>query len=297
MLSFEDCAEEYLENQQAAWKSFKHAKQWRSTLKTYVYPVFGNLPIQQIATNHVLEVLQKDKFWVTKSETASRVRGRIEAILDSAKVRGLREGENPARWKGHLDKLLPPKSKIKPVRHHPALPYAELPEFISNLNQRDGFAAKALYFTILTAARTDEVLGATWKEIESNVWVVPAHRMKAGIEHRVPLVNEAHSLLNELPKLSEYLFPGQQINKPLSNMAMLTLLKRMNCQDITVHGFRSTFRTWVSEQTNFLREVAESALAHKNDNKVEAAYQRGDLLAKKAELLEKWAIFCTSASF
>ena len=145
LLSFEDCAEEYLENQQAAWKSFKHAKQWRSTLKTYVYPVFGNLPIQQIATNHILEVLQKDKFWVTKSETASRVRGRIEAILDSAKVRGLREGENPARWKGHLDKLLPPKSKIKPVRHHPALPYAELPEFISNLNQRDGFAAKALY--------------------------------------------------------------------------------------------------------------------------------------------------------
>ncbi len=290
-MTFEQCATAYIAAHKAGWKSEKHASQWTNTLETYAYPIFGKLPVASIDTALVMKVLEP--IWTTKTETATRVRGRMESVLNWASVRGYREGENPARWKGHLDHLLPKRSKVAEVHHHPALAYADAPDFMVELRQQEGIAAEALEFLILTACRTNEVIGARWKEFDlaEKTWVVPAARMKAGKEHRVPLSPRALTILKGLRKQAqdEFVFPGQQPGKFLSNMAMLELLKRMKLDGLTVHGFRSTFRDWVGETTNFPREVAEAALAHAIKDKAEAAYARGDLFAKRRRMFENWA--------
>ena len=237
-----------------------------------------------------------EPIWQTKTETASRLRGRIEAVLDWAAVRGYRKGENPARWRGHLDKLLPARSKVRKVEHHPALPYIEMADFIAALRNQGGTAARSLEFLILTAARTGEVISAPWDEVDldGKLWVVAATRMKAGREHRVPLSAAAMAVLEQMKEIreSEFVFAGGKRGKPLSNMAMLAVLKRMGRGDLTTHGFRSTFRDWAAECTNFPREVVEMALAHSIESKVEAAYRRGDLFQKRRQLMEAWARFC-----
>jgi integrase len=250
------------------------------------------LPVQEINVALVMKALEP--IWSTKPDTASRVRGRIECILDWAVARGFRAGENPARWRGHLDKLLPARSKVRKVKHHAALPYAEIAAFITDLREREGIAARALEFTILTAARTGEALGARWDEIDlkADMWTVPPDRTKGAREHRVPLSAAARAVIEQMQKIREndYVFPGDR-RATLSNMAMDMLLRRMN-RDVTVHGFRSTFRDWVSERTNFQGEIAEAALAHVVGDKVEAAYRRGDLFDKRRRLMNAWAEFC-----
>ncbi|WP_247895893.1 tyrosine-type recombinase/integrase [Azospirillum brasilense] len=298
LTSFRECAEAYIKANRPGWSNDKHAAQWESTLAAYAYPVLGDLPVAEIDTTLVLKVLEA--IWTTKTETASRVRGRIEAVLDYAKVRGHRTGENPARWKGHLDLILPAKAAVARVEHHPALPYPEMPAFWPKLQAQDGMGARALEFCILTAARSSEVLGARWGEIDikAKVWTIPANRMKAGSEHRVPLSTPAIALLRKMAAIrtgtspNDLVFPGQRDARPLSNMAMAMVLRRMTL-DATPHGFRSTFRTWVAEQTRFPDAVAEAALAHTIDDKVVAAYQRGTMLEKRRELMEAWAHFCT----
>ena len=263
-------------------------------MATYAAPVFGSVPVQAIDVALVMKVLEP--IWHSKPETASRLRGRIEAVLDWAKVREYRNGENPARWRGHLDKLLPARSKIQKVEHDPALPYDEIAEFIDVPRCQEGIAARALEFLILTTARTGEVIGARWDEIDLNdkLWVVSEERMKAGREHRVPLSAAALGLLEKMREAREgdFVFPGAKRGKPLSNMAMLKLLERMGRDDLTTHGFRSTFRDWAAERTNFPRDVVEMALAHSIENKVEAAYRRGDLFQKRRQLMEAWSRFC-----
>lgn len=274
----------------------KHFRQWESTLATYVYPVFGNLPVAAIDTGLVTRVLEP--IWFTKAETASRVRGRIECILDWAIAREYRPSDNPARWKGHLDKLLPQQQKIRKVNHHAALPYTDLPLFLANLGEQGGIAARGLEFAILTACRTGEVIGAMFEEvdIEEAIWTIPAERMKGGRTHRVPLSDRAVEIVSTMKQIqtSEYLFPGPNLQRPLSNMAFLQLLRRMGRDDITVHGFRSTFRDWAAECTSYPREVAEMALAHAIGNKVEAAYRRGDMFEKRSNLMQDWADYCLS---
>lgn len=295
-ITFKDAADAYVKAHQAAWRNAKHIAQWRSTLATYAEPVIGGLSVQAVDTALVLKVLEP--IWVKKPETASRMRGRLEAVLDWARARGYRDGDNPARWHGHLDKLLPKRSKVRSVEHHAALAYDELPAFMMMLRDQEGVAARALEFTILTAARTGETIGATWREINeaTKVWTIPAERMKPGKEHRVPLSDRALAILAEIkPKGnagSEYLFPGAKHGKPLSNMAMTMALRRAGHGDLTVHGFRSTFRDWAAERTNFPREVVEMALAHAIESKVEAAYRRGDLFDKRRRLMDEWAKFC-----
>lgn len=292
-VTFKDAAERYIEAHKAGWKNAKHAAQWTTTLKTYAYPLIGESPVQTIDTGLVLKVLEP--IWTTKTETANRLRGRIESVLDWARVRGYREGENPARWRGHLEQLLPAPSKVQRVQHHAALPYADLPKFMEALRAQDGVSASALEFAILTVARTGEVIGAKWTEVDlkEKVWTIPAERMKAGKEHRVPLSARTLAILKSMKALGsiEYVFSGPN-NKPLSNMALLMLLRRMGREDITAHGFRSTFRDWAAERTNFPAEVAEMALAHAVGDKVEAAYRRGDLFAKRRELMTAWAKAC-----
>jgi integrase len=257
------------------------------------------LPVQSVDTALVVKVLEP--IWREKPETASRLRQRIEKILDYAKVRGYREGENPARWRGHLDKLLPATSKVRKVEHYAALPYAELSAFLGRLREQEGAAAQALEFAILTAARTSEVLGACWSEIDlhAKVWTIPAGRMKAGREHRVPLSDRALAILkagkpaNETAAISQkFVFIGGKLGLPLSNMAFLMLLRRMKRDDLTAHGFRSTFRDWCAERTSFPSEVAEMALAHMVGDKVEAAYRRGDMFEHRRRLMQTWAGFC-----
>ncbi|MDB0573090.1 tyrosine-type recombinase/integrase [Ralstonia solanacearum] len=292
-MTFSACADSYIETHRAGWKNAKHVAQWQSTLKTYADPVFGSLPVQDIDTNHVMRVLEP--IWHAKPETASRLRGRIAAILDWATVRGLRQGLNPARWQGHLDSLLPSRTRVRAVEHHPALPFDELGTFLKELREQSGCAASALEFLIVTAARTNEVIGAQWDEfdLEQKVWVCPASRMKGKREHRVPLSEQAMTVLTRMgqDRTSIYVFPGAKADKPLSNMAMLALLKRMGRADLTCHGFRSTFRDWAAERTNFAREVAEAALAHIVGDKVEAAYRRGDLFDKRRQLMGHWGKF------
>jgi integrase len=293
-MTFTECATAYIAAHRAGWKNAKHASQWENTLNTYVAPIFGALSVQAIDTNFVMRALEP--VWMEKPETASRLRGRIESILDWAKVRGLRAGENPARWKGHLDHLLPARSTVKAVEHHPALPYSEMGEFVEQLRAQEGIGAKALEFLILTAARTSEVIGAEFKEfdLEQNIWTIPAGRMKAKKEHRVPLSPRALKIIEELKtsKESKFVFPGAKEGKHLSNMAMLQLLKRMGRADLTAHGFRSSFRDWAAEQTNYPREVAEAALAHVLGDKVEAAYRRGDLFEKRRLMMIDWTKHC-----
>lgn len=292
-MTFKEAANAYMEVYEPGWRNPKHIEQWHSTLATYVNPVLGAVPVQDINTAMVLKVLEP--IWKTKSETASRVRGRIEAILDWAKVRGMRQGDNPARWRGHLDKILPAKSRVRTVQHRPALPFEEIPDFFVALRQRPAYAARAMEFTILTAARSGEVLGARWKEIDvgAKVWTVPADRMKTRREHRVPLSAPALWVIERMQEVrdSDYLFTGEK-RLHLSNMSMLMLLRRMERGDLTTHGFRSSFRDWVSECTSFSGEVAEAALAHIVGDKVEAAYRRGDLFNKRRELMDAWGQYC-----
>lgn len=291
--TFRECAEAFIETKRAEWKNEKHGKQWLATLEAYAFPKFGKLPVASIDRAMVLDVLRP--IWSTKTETASRLRGRIESILDWATVSGYREGENPARWRGHLDKLLPAPSKVKKVMHHAALPYAEAGEFMVELRKREGMAAKALEFAILCASRSGEVRGATWAEIDlkARLWVIPAHRMKAGKEHRIPLSDAAVKLLEGLTRVkgSPYVFPAPR-GGALTDSALTAVLKRMGRDDLTQHGFRSTFRDWAGETTSYPREVIEHALAHQLKDKAEAAYQRGDLLAKRKRLMADWAKFC-----
>lgn len=296
--TFKACAESYVTAHEVGWRNAKHADQWRNTLAAYAYPLLGALPVQGIDTGLVMKVLEP--VWITKTETASRLRGRIEAILDWAAARKYRQGENPARWKGHLDKLLPARSKVQKVIHHPALAYDEMGEFMAALRGQNSVGARGLEFQILCATRTGEAIGARWDEIDltKQVWTIPAERMKSGREHRVPLSSAALTVLESMAKVRQeggWVFPGARVGKPLSNMAFLQLLKRMKRDDLTAHGFRSTFRDWAAERTAYSREVAEMALAHIVADKVEAAYRRGDLFEKRARLMQDWADFCAKA--
>ncbi len=293
-ITFRQGAEAYIEAHRAGWKNAKHAAQWSATLAAYAYPTIGTLPVAAVDVSLVHKVLQP--IWTTKPETASRLRGRIESILDWATTRGYRTGENPARWRGHLENLFPRRSKVRKVEHHAALPYADIPAFMEDLQKQPGEGARALRFAILTAARTGEVIGAKWQEIDSKarVWTVPGERMKAGREHRVPLSTAAMAEIEETGEAQAYLFKGAKKDRPLSNMAMLATLRRMDRDDLTAHGFRSSFRDWAAEQTSFPSEVAEAALAHVVGDKVEAAYRRGDLFEKRKALMEAWARYCTT---
>lgn len=292
-ITFKESAERYINSHKAGWRNEKHAAQWTATLTTYAYPAFGGLPVQSIDTGLVLKALEP--IWRTKTETATRVRGRIESVLDWATARGYRRGDNPARWRGHLDNLLPKRSKVAAVEHHAALPYAEVGAFMVDLRQQPGVGAKALEFVILTAARTGEAIGAQWSEVDLDaaLWTVPGDRMKAGREHRVPLSKPAVAILRAMRgKSDDFVFPGGKRGRPLSNMAMAKVLERMGRGDLTVHGFRSSFRDWAAEQTNFPREIAEAALAHTLKDKVEAAYRRGDAIEKRKKLTAAWADYC-----
>jgi integrase len=300
-ITFDQCVEALIATRRAGWKNAKHAEQWRSTLATYASPKIGKLPVQMIDTARVMEVLRP--IWATKPETARRVRGRIEAVLASAKVLGYRSGDNPAQWRNHLDQLLPPRSKVRGVVHHAALPYQELPAFMARLYCREGTAARALIFTILTAARTNEVIGARWNEIDwdRRIWMIPAARMKGdregGEDHRVPLSEAVITLLKaagDNPNRDDhFIFPGgNRRARHVSNMAMLALLGRMGFGSLTVHGFRSSFRTWAAECTDSPREIAEKALGHVIGDETERAYQRGDLLEKRRKLVQAWNEFC-----
>jgi integrase len=300
--TFREVAEDFVTRNEAGWRNAKHRQQWRNTLATYVYPVIGELSVDAIDGGLVVQVL--DPLWTEKPETASRVRGRIEAVLDAATVRGWREGPNPAQWKGNLAHILPARARVRKVAHHAALPFDEVPAFLSLLRDREGIAAQALEFAIFTAARTGEVLGARWGEFDlaAKVWTVPGERMKAGKEHRVPLSDPALAVLEQViplamttdgkPDPAAPVFPGQRRALPLSNMTMLMLLRRMKRADLTAHGFRSTFSDWAAERTAYAREVVEMALAHAVENKVEAAYRRGDLFEKRRRLMADWAKFC-----
>jgi integrase len=291
--TFKQAATAFIDSNKSGWKNAKHAAQWTSTLEAYVYPVFGSASVAEIDAPMVLKVL--NPIWSTKTETARRVRGRIEAVLDWAKVHEMRSGENPARWRGGLQHALPARPQSSLVKHHPALPYAEIAVFMSALRAEEGVAARCLKFTILTAARTSEAIGARWSEIDlkAETWTVPASRIKAARAHRVPLSPAAQALLKAQAKVrqGDFVFAGGRPGRGLSNMAMAALLKRMKREDITVHGFRSTFKNWCSEQTNYPNEVSEMALAHAVGDKVEAAYRRGDLLAKRADLMKDWAAY------
>ncbi len=294
-VTLEGCALAYIEAHRLGWRNAKHAEQWRSTLQTYVFPTLGALPVQDVDTALVMRVVEP--IWQTKTETASRVRGRLEAILDWATVRHYRQGDNPARWRGHLDHLLPKRTKVQAVVHHPALPFDQMGGFMMALAQQEGVAAHGLAFQILTAARTGEVIGAHWDEIDEakRLWTVPGSRMKAGREHRVALSAAAIGVLRTMRALrqSEHVFPGQRVSLPLSNMAFLALLKRMGRADLTAHGFRSSFRDWAAERTDHPRDLVEMALAHSIGDKVEAAYRRGDMFEKRCGLMEDWARHCT----
>jgi integrase len=301
-MTFRQCAEAYIKAHEAGWRSATHASQWPKTLETYAYPHFGALPVQAVDIALVMRAIEP--IWATKPETASRVRGRIEAVLDWATVRGYRTGENPARWRGHLESLLPKPSKAKEAaravtrrtEHHAALPYADIAAFMLELRQQKSIAAHALEFAILTAARTGEVLGARWDEIDSanRLWTIPGGRMKAGKEHRVPLSEAAIAIVEKLEarRSGDYIFSARD-NRPLNSVALLVLLRqRMGRDDFTVHGMRSTFSDWCAERTAYPAEVREMALAHAVGDKVEAAYRRSDLFEKRRGLMHDWAAFC-----
>jgi integrase len=307
-MSFDQCAAEYIKSHRAQWRSAKHASDWVYSLKTYAFPVLGTLPVRSITTALVMRVIEP--LWTIKSETASRVRGRIEAVLDWAKVRGYRDGENPARLKGHLDHLLPDRKKVRKVEHHAALPYAEIGDFMIDLREENNIAARALEFLILTAARSGELRKARWHEIDGTVWAIPASHTKLHKEHRVPLSQRALDILASLPRLNDYVFPGHHIGQGLGGDAMIEVLRSIErsksdrtsgpktdrdyvtVENLTVHGFRSTFRDWAAEQTAFPNEVCEAALAHAVKGKTEAAYRRGDLFEKRVQLMQAWADYC-----
>jgi integrase len=291
--SFGECADRVIEAMRPSWRNARHAAQWEMTLRDYAAPL-RRLPVDKITTDDVLSVLKP--LWNEKPETASRLRGRIERVLDAAKAQGLRSGENPARWRGHLDQLLPKRQRLT-RGHHPAMLYTDVPAFIATLRKREGIAARALEFGVLTAARSGEVLAARWKEFDLDraVWIVPAMRMKAGKEHRVPLAPRALKIIKDMAGLSaEFVFPGGKLGGPPSAKALANALRLMKVEKATVHGFRSAFRDWAAECTNFSGEVCEAALAHVIVNKVEAAYRRTDLFDKRRKLMEAWAMYCAA---
>lgn len=296
-MTFDQCAEMFIKTHAAGWKSSVHHMQWETTLATYVSPVFGSLPVQAVDVGLVMKAIEP--IWTTKPETAARIRGRIESVLNWAKARGYRTGENPALWKGHLQNLLPARGKVKAVKHHAALPFDQTAQFMFSLARQEGTAARALEFTIFTAARTGEIVGARWAEIDlhSRIWTVPALRMKSNREHRVPLSEGAMAVLAKVTRRTpeDNVFEGRG-GGCLSNMALLMLLRRMGHPTLTAHGFRSTFRDWAAERTNFQAEVAEAALGHVVGDKVEAAYRRGDFFEKRRRLMEAWAEFAKDAS-
>lgn len=296
-ITFDKAAAAFVKTNTAGWKSAKHGSQWTNTLTTYASPIFGSRSVADIDRPAILRVIEP--IWATKTETASRVRGRIEAVLDWATVMGFRTGENPARWKGNLDKVLPPRNKINKVQHHKAVSFDEVPAFLGKLQDQVGVASQALRFTILTAARTTEVRKSRWSEIdlEAKLWIIPASRMKGDKEHRVPLTEAAISALPSRGSAQggDLVFPHQLNGTTLSENAMSAVLKRMGV-DATVHGFRSSFSDWAAETTDYPREVVEMALAHKVANAVEAAYRRGNLLEKRKALMLDWASFCVTTS-
>jgi integrase len=312
-ITFEQCAKAYIADHTDTWKNDKHRDQWSATLEEYAYPIIGKLSARDIDTGLIVKVLKQEKtkdgkngpLWVAVSETASRLRGRIETVLNWATAHGHRNDQNghampnPARWKGNLDHLLPKRSKVSAVKHFDALPYTEIGAFVADLRKQDGVAPLALQFTILNAARTNETIEAKWPEFDlaKKLWTIPGERMKSGREHRVPLTDASLTILKNLTtiKRDDYVFPGRVEKKPLSNMAMLQLLRRMRGQGKTVHGFRSTFKDWARERTNFPNQLSEAALAHINGDKVEAAYARGDLFVKRRKLMEAWAAYCAAA--
>ena len=304
--TFDECTAEYIAANESGWENAKHRQQWRNTLATYASPIFGKQPVHTVDVHLVQKALQqevkgpggqKGPLWTAKPETAKRVRGRIEAILDWATAKELRTGDNPARWIGLLSNLLPKRAKGRVIAHHAALAVDDAGDFIRDLRAREADAALAFEFLILTAARTSEVLGAKWAEIDETekVWAIPAARMKARKEHRVPLSAPALAVLAKMAKRVSsdgFIFPGTRRGKSLSNMVLLALLRRMGREGVTAHGFRSTFRAWVSERTNFPDAVAEAALAHAIGDRVEAAYRRGDLFEKRRQMMEAWARHC-----
>lgn len=291
-ITFDEAARKCVAAKAHEFRNKKHAAQWATTLHTYASPVIGSLPVAEVELSHIVTILEP--IWTTKTETATRLRQRIEAVLAWATVGGYRQGENPARWKGHLDAVLPKPRKVKKVRHHKAIQWQEVGRFVAELRHREGISARALEFLILTAARSGEVRGATWDEIDLDrrLWTIPANRIKAGKEHRVPLSDEALTLLKALPHVHgcNYVFPAPR-GGALSDMSLSAVMKRMGA-DAVPHGFRSTFRDWCAENTAYPREVCEMALAHAIPDKVEAAYRRGDLMAKRTRLMNEWARFC-----
>lgn len=299
-VTFKDAAIEYIKDNRGGWKNAKHAAQWENTLATYAYPVIGEKPVGEVDTDLVLEVLKP--IWGTRTETAKRLRGRIERVLSFAKVKKYRDGEyNPAAWRGHLAVVLPSPSSVRPHKHHPALPYDEMSEFMGKLRGHEGVSVLCLEFVILTACRSGEALKAKWDEVdmEKGVWVIGASRMKARKEHRVPLSAAALAVLEKAKKMrhTDYVFPGVRSGKPMSDMSLTMLLRRLQESSntrakITVHGFRSAFRDWAAEVTHYPGEMAEMALAHVVGNKVEAAYRRGDMFEKRREMMADWAAWC-----
>lgn len=296
IITFDKAATAYIDSNSPAWRNAKHGDQWRNTIATYASPVIGKLPVSKIDTAHVLRILTP--IWLEKTETAVRLRGRIEKILDWAKAQGYRSGDNPAAWRGHLDAgLLPAPSKVADAGHHAALPWSEIGAFMAALRAMQGSGARAMEVIILTATRTSEVINSKWSEIDldAKLWTIPKERMKSFKEHRVPLSDAVMSVLMAVKAESgggEYIFSGRKVGTPLTNMACLQTLRRMDRGDLTVHGFRSTFRDWVSETTAYPRDVAEMALAHTIEDKSEAAYRRGDLIEKRRALMADWAVHC-----
>jgi integrase len=293
--TFGECADRYIESIKSQWRNEKHAYQWNQTLGDTYCKAIRSKRVSQITTEDVLAVL--NPIWLTKSETASRVRGRIERVLDFAKSKGWRLGENPAAWRGHLRNILPKRQKLT-RGHLAAMPYEDVPAFLTRLRGAEAMAARALELAILTVGRSNEILRASWSEIdrEKKLWNLPKDRMKAGLSHTVPLSAQAMTLLTRLSetRISEYVFPGERKGKPLSGMAMEMLLRRMKVTDATVHGFRSSFRDWCGDRTSFPREVAEAALAHKVGDETERAYRRSDALEKRRRLMQAWADYCDS---
>lgn len=292
-VTFKDCAEAYIKAHRPSWKNAKHRQQWENTLATYAYPSLGSLSVAAIDTAQVSKVLEP--IWAEKPETAARLRGRIEAVIDWARTRGYTRGDNPARWRGHLENLLPAQPKSKRVRHHPAMPYQDVPAFMADLRAKDGISARALELTILCATRTNETLGARWDETDltSRVWTIPASRTKARREHRIPLSERAVEILTTLPHDSDFVFPGTKRGRPLSNMTLLKLLRGMRA-GLTVHGFRTAFSTWANETGAARSDVIEASLAHIEGDKVRGAYNRASYAAERRKLMEAWDAFCTT---
>lgn len=299
-MTFHQAADKFIEAHRPSWSNPKHAAQWENTLTQYVYPTIGKLDVNHVSMAHILNILEQPvgnegKLWEVRTETASRLRGRMEKILDWAKGRGLRSGDNPAAWRGNLEALLPKATKLQKIEHHPAVSLDALGAFMKDLRQREGIAARALEFVILTAARSGEVRGMKWSEVDESLsaWVIPAERMKARKEHRIPLSNAASDLLKTMPRIegNDYVFPAPRGGK-LSDMSLTAVMRRMNRSEVP-HGFRSTFRDWAAERTNYPRDIAEMALAHTISNAVEAAYRRGDMFEKRRDMMEAWAEFAS----